>query len=392
GKTMLCRMLESRLPESVETAYLASPNVAPDEILHAIAFELRVPIEASASRLQVMHALQQFLLERHANNKKVVLFIEEAQGMPLATLEEIRLLSNLETQREKLLQMVLFGQPELNEHLADPGIRQLKERITHSFTLAPLSAADIKEYLAFRLRAAGYRGPDLFDGGVVRRIAQTSQGLIRRINIIADKALLAAFSDNTHTVGEKHVRAAIKDSDFGSPIRAIPWRTMAIAAGIGVVVAIALAGAMAWNNRVPPATSTAAPAATPQPVLAVSVQPVFTGINDPLVNELVETRLAATEHWLGTRDKPTHTIQIMSSGDAFQLERFLANVRQLIDVQDIFVYPTKVGGRPSLAVLYGSFATRGEAQHALEGLPSRLKTWRPYLRTVRGIHAELSQQ
>ena len=214
GKTMLCSMLQTRLPAHVETVYLANPSVSPAEILHAIAFELNLPITPAAPRLLVMHALQDHLLKRHAEGKRVVLFVEESQGMPIATLEEIRLLSNLETKSDKLLQIVLFGQPELDDNLRQTQIRQLKERITHSFRLEPLTAPEAREYLMFRLRAAGYRGPDLFSDGVVREIMRISGGLTRRINLIADKALLAAFSENTHTIRQKHIDAAVRDSEF----------------------------------------------------------------------------------------------------------------------------------------------------------------------------------
>ena len=214
GKTMLCNMLQSRLPAHVETIYLAHPSVSPEEILHAIAFELQLKVARDASRMEVMQALYAYLLARHAENKQVVIFVEESQNMPIATLEEVRLLSNLETAKHKLLQIVLFGQPELDENLRQPNIRQLRERITHSFALPPLEAQEVGEYLMFRMRAVGYRGPDLFQQSVVKRITQGSAGLTRRINLIADKALLAAFSENTHTIEPRHVAAALRDSEF----------------------------------------------------------------------------------------------------------------------------------------------------------------------------------
>ena len=213
GKTMLCHMLPTRLPAHIETVYIANPSVSPEEILHAIAFELQLDVGRNASRLQVMQALHDFLLKRCGEGKRVVVFVEESQSMPLATLEEIRLLSNLETKNDKLLQIVLFGQPELDDNLRQPNIRQLRERITHSFRLDPLATGEIREYLMFRMRAAGYRGPDLFSASVVKHIARTSLGLTRRVNLIADKALLAAFSENTHTLRSKHVDAAVRDRD-----------------------------------------------------------------------------------------------------------------------------------------------------------------------------------
>ena len=140
GKTMLCSMLQARLPAHVESVYLPNPSVAADEVLHAIAFELQLGVDRQGNRLTVMHALQDYLVKRHAEGKRVVVFVEESQSMPIATLEEIRLLSNLETRNDKLLQIVMFGQPELDENLRQPNIRQLRDRIAHSFRLEPLTA------------------------------------------------------------------------------------------------------------------------------------------------------------------------------------------------------------------------------------------------------------
>ncbi|HSH73645.1 MAG TPA: AAA family ATPase [Methylophilaceae bacterium] len=228
GKTMICRMLQTQLPEHVESIYLANPSVAPEDVLHAIAFELQLQLPQNADRLQVMQVLQKYLLDRHAEGKQVVIFVEEAQGMPLATLEEIRLLSNLETKHDKLLQIVLFGQPELDVNLNANHIRQLRERITHSFNLGPLNEKAIGEYLIFRLRAAGYFGPHLFTAPAIAMIAKSAEGLVRRVNILADKALLAAFSQNVYQVTPKHVSAAIKDSEFGAEQvkRALKSRTL----------------------------------------------------------------------------------------------------------------------------------------------------------------------
>jgi type II secretory pathway predicted ATPase ExeA/septal ring-binding cell division protein DamX len=241
GKTMLCSMLQNRLPENVDSVYLANPSVAPEDVLHAIAFELQLGVDRKADRLEVMHALQDYLVKRHAEGRRVVVFIEESQSMPLPTLEEIRLLSNLETRNDKLLQIVLFGQPELDENLRRPDIRQLRDRIAHSFRLQPLTDDEVREYLMFRMRAAGYKGPEIFASGTVKQIAKASSGLTRRINLIADKALLAAFAENTHTIQPAHVRAALNDSEFGRSRE--PWRvspafgwaalTLVLGAGLG---------------------------------------------------------------------------------------------------------------------------------------------------------------
>ncbi len=265
GKTMLCHMLQARLPAHIENVYIANPSVSPEEILHAIAFELQLGVSRDASRLEVMHALQDYLLKRHAERKRVVVFVEESQSMPLPSLEEIRLLSNLETKNDKLLQIVLFGQPELDENLRQTHIRQLRERITHSFRLEPLSLAETREYLMFRMRAAGYHGPELFSDPVARAIARAAQGLTRRVNLIADKALLAAFSENTHTIKRKHVEAAVRDSEFSAaPSPRFEFRPLwglallATGAAVGVGIYAALQGAATTINAIAEAQDPAA--------------------------------------------------------------------------------------------------------------------------------------
>lgn len=161
GKTMLCRVLIDRLPGNVETIFLANPSLSREEILRAIAEDLRLDLKEGRTTL-LLRALQEHLIQRYAEGGRVILLIDEAHAMPSESLEEIRLLSNLESNRHKLLQIVLFGQPELDVHLDRPHMRQLKERITHSFKLRPLLQADIENYVDFRMRTAGYRGTDAF--------------------------------------------------------------------------------------------------------------------------------------------------------------------------------------------------------------------------------------
>ncbi|MBZ0249966.1 MAG: AAA family ATPase, partial [Burkholderiales bacterium] len=252
GKTMLCRVLMERLPQTVETIYLAVPSLTRDEMLVAIASELGIETQG-ASTTRMLRALQERLIALHAEGRQVVALIDEAHAMPLETLEEIRLLSNLETGKEKLLQIVLFGQPELDEHLNLPHMRQLKERITHAFNLAPLPAGDIRDYIGFRLRAAGYHGPDLFGEEALRIIADASEGLTRRINIYADKTLLAAFAAGTHTVSADHARAAVTDTQIVVAPKPSS-RNTAVAALAGVAAGVAIGyGLAVWMHPPPPA-------------------------------------------------------------------------------------------------------------------------------------------
>jgi MSHA biogenesis protein MshM len=426
GKTMLCNMLQARLPAHVETIYLAHPNVQPEEILHAIAFELQLDVDRGAPRIEVMHRLHDHLLARYAEGKRVVMFIEESQSMPLATLEEIRLLSNLETRSDKLLQIVLFGQPELDDNLGDPRIRQLKERITHSFRLGPLSPADTREYLMFRMRAAGYRGPDLFSSAVVNSVTRAARGLTRRINLIADKALLAAFSESTHTIKLAHVRDAVRDSEFGHEQSGrrgyrLAWGSGLIAAGavggalsyalvfdanretgnaargvthIAVATAATAAGGSAPQKpaltleRTPPAAMDT-PAAKPLEK-AEAVSPVtMSGEVDGSRLFLVEQRFAASRAWLSDAPPTTFSIQLMGIDDESQLKRHLNDLAKSIEMNKVFLYRSVANRKALLTVLYGSFGDRRTAQEALEALPAELQANRPFLRTVRGIRAEI---
>ena len=212
GKTMLCRTLMENLPPGVEIVYVANPSLTGREILYNISEELGLPVDGD--KAGAVRLLQDHLVEQHAQGRHVVVCIDEAQAMPDESLEEIRLLSNLETSRHKLLQIVLFGQPELDDKLARQEMRQLRERIITDFKLPPLSAADVRDYISTRLRAAGYQGAQLFSDSACKGIHKVSQGLSRRVNILADKALLSAFSRNARSVGREDFKVAAHDARF----------------------------------------------------------------------------------------------------------------------------------------------------------------------------------
>lgn len=268
GKTMLCRMLLEKLPINVETVYLANPSLSRQEILHAIAAELKAPLPDDQTHL-LQKSVMERLIDIHATGRQVVVLIDEAHAMPPETLEEIRLLSNLETNRHKLLHIALFGQPELDERLDQTTMRQLKERITHNFGLEPLRRNDIGSYLMFRMRAAGYKGPDLFTAGALQLVTQASEGLTRRINILADKALLSAFSESTHQIDRHQVKAAIRDAQF-KPMRDRRTRRNGWLVGVGLVL-LASGLAYAWQNRL---FASRAPVASIVPVAETTAVPI----------------------------------------------------------------------------------------------------------------------
>jgi len=422
GKTMLCRMLQTMLPEKIESIYLANPSVAPEDVLHAIAFELQLKLPKNADRLKVMQVLQTHLLARHSAGKQVVIFVEEAQGMPLATLEEIRLLSNLETKHDKLLQIVLFGQPELDENLNQANIRQLRERITHSFNLAPLRTEEIGEYLIFRLRAAGYFGPHLFSKVAISKVASSAEGLVRRVNILADKSLLAAFADNEYQVTPKHVQAAIADSEFGAEkikqqakqSQMLIWAAL-LALGLALGYAVST-----WTQRptnvvkqskipvavvqskpdliprdtntkqttsIPSSLATTPAAPAPAPLVPTSATSAIKA-TARTQEDILTRRLNATSAWLASQAPNTVSIQLMGASSDEQLKSTLETLSRQMELDNIYVYRTKVNNQPFLTVLYGSFANRLEATQALQKLPADLQKNRPKLRTIAGVLQE----
>lgn len=402
GKTMLCRVLQTRLPQNVETVYLANPSVSPEEILHAIAFEMQLRVPKDASRLEVTHTLNNYLVERHSQQRQVVVFVEESQGMPISTLEEIRLLSNLETKQHKLLQIVLFGQPELDENLRQQNIRQLRERITHSFSLMPLDDEDVRAYLTFRLQAAGYHGPDLFSRRVIAYLNRACDGLTRRLNLVADKALLAAFAEGTHNVSLEHVKAAVRDSEFSNvePPRGRAPLTYAFA-GLALGGALGIAAFAAYQAFTAPTAqfvpTAAAPAQFPEAIVVANAPAVAAAAGPataapPEAPDVLEQRLLATDLWLGEQNAGFYSIQLLGTGDPELLREYFKTIAKYVEIEKVYVYRTTANRHPSLTVLYGTFATRNEVTRTLQSLPDELKFNRPYYRTIQGIRAEIARQ
>jgi MSHA biogenesis protein MshM len=194
GKTLLARLMLSRLPEDISTVYLANPCFSRDEIISAISRDLGLTGQATSTE-ENLAQLHQELLRRHSLGQRVLLVIDEAHAMPPESLEEVRLLSNLETDRHKLVNIMLFGQPELDTLLQDRRLRQVRDRVIHRFELPPLPKDEALAYIDHRLRIAGWRGGRLFTAGALNHLLKASQGRARRINLLADKSLLAAYAE-----------------------------------------------------------------------------------------------------------------------------------------------------------------------------------------------------
>ena len=510
GKTMLCRMLEERLPPSVEMVYLANPNLSPHDILYAIAFELKLPVDHSTQRLVLMQHLQDYLLKQHAENRSVLVIIEEAQSMPIETLEEVRLFSNLETHQHKLMQIVLFGQPELDKNLQNKAIRQLRERITHSFYLRPLTVEETSDYIRFRLQAAGCPAPQIFSEAAEKLIAKASGGLTRRINIIADKALLAAYAESATgarprtvdnmlqpTVLPRHVRAAISDSGYAPGFWSVP-RVAAVIAAIALVmvagiwwqlgrpdgsvpvaaaaiieepapvqvpapaepvvdaaaqaavvvepvvvtpepVAIVEPVADASDLEVPadapvlavaatqaapaqqtavaatptPAAADAAPSPVAEPAAEEEAALVETALLDAVetlavtaaaapmraaandigeLSPLLQERSLALQEWVADISADEYTVQLLSvnSAESAFVGRILTTLEQSGLIDQTYTCVSNSRGQDFWKVVYGNFASIGEARTFINSLPPSIRDNSPFVQSIRRLDCNVA--
>lgn len=214
GKTLLCRrVLRALDAKKFVTAYVPNPNLDARTFYLAVAEELKLTLSAEVDDYHLLKQINKGLLDAAVSGRSVVLLIDEAQAMPMATMEAVRLLSNLETEKRKLLQIVLFGQPELDLNLRRPEIRQLLQRIGFHARLGALQPAEVELYLAHRLRVAGYRGDNLFSRRSAAAVHSGSHGTPRLVNLIAHKALLCAFGEGQARIAVRHVKAAAKDTE-----------------------------------------------------------------------------------------------------------------------------------------------------------------------------------
>lgn len=417
GKTMLCRMLLEKLPKHIEAIYLANPSLSREEMLYAIADGLGLNIEGERVGI-IMQNIQNKLEEKAREGKRIVVLVDEAHAMPPDTLEELRLLYNLQVGNAKLLQIVLFGQPELNAKLDQPNMRQLKDRIAHHFHMQPLSRNILENYLMFRMRAAGYHGPNIFSPGAIKLIASASNGLMRRVNILADKSLLAAFVEDTHNIEARHVQAAMRDSELNiAPALSRKKLLLGSAAAALLLFALAVWWALDKSPTSPRQNQgtlsipdkiqdqpilAAAPAMTAQPVAQPdhALAPTSTVITNqpaalpailppvPVTGSsamtkkfsLFEQRLAAGKQLFeqatstsSGQGKVVASIQLFFNEQVQpeRIEGFLKRANALGKLSEIYLLPAKFGGKNGLRVLYGAYPSIEAAHHAIKDLPPR---------------------
>jgi general secretion pathway protein A len=247
GKTTLCRTLLQRLGSDTEVAYIFNPSLSGEELLRAINVEFGLAT-AGRSRAELSDQLNAFLLERKRADRRVLLIIDEAQNLQPSTLEEVRLLSNLETSTSKLIQILLFGQPELDEMLDSKELRQLRQRISVRWSLSPLTADEVSEYVRHRLRIAADRDCDIFDDRALRELCRQTDGVPRLVNVLADRSLLAGYGIGAKTVGVKLVRQAAKEI-LHTPGERSRWQRVLRGALASLAIVVLVAGAaLAWRE------------------------------------------------------------------------------------------------------------------------------------------------
>lgn len=240
GKTLLCRKLLSELGSEarpVRLAWLPNPHLTPAELRIALALELGLAVR-DQSELDLTDRIHRHLISLHQQGSRVVVLIDEAQALPDETLEAIRLFGNLETESSKLLQIVLFGQPELDARLAKPHLRQLRQRIGFSYCLRPLRFDETRAYLEHRLQVSGYRGAPLFAGRAMRLLWRASRGIPRLINILAQKCLMLAYGQGVRQVDSRLVRLAIRDTDDASRFAPRRWWLLLLLLGCALAYGV----------------------------------------------------------------------------------------------------------------------------------------------------------
>lgn len=432
GKTLLSRLMLASLPADISTVYLSNPCFGRDEIISAIGRDMGLTTQVGSTEANLAQ-LHQELMRRYSLGKRVLLIIDEAHTMPPESLEEVRLLSNLETAHHKLINIMLFGQPELDTLLADRRLRQVRDRVIHRFELPAMVAGEAQAYVDHRLRVAGWRGGQLLDSAAMKALIKLSQGRARRINLLADKALLAAYAQGAKVVTRAHVLSAQRE--LHAEPAALPGRNKWLLGAVAGSFAIAIAGAIGWGLNasksvtavaevrssvsVPAVVSPAiaSPAAV-APVVAPSLPPEMPALKPaaavakvallpaPSVPILTGTSLqgaeiagkgqvfdraaldARTHEMMRDEARTGFTLQLVSLPSMEALAGYAASLAPHIDTRTLYAHKRRYRGVDSAAVYVGYYSTDAEARAALAQLPTALRAYQPSIRTWAAIRRE----
>jgi len=283
GKTTVCRCLLEQIPRRCNVAYIFNPKLTVEELLLSVCAEFHIPIarlKGPHSLKDLVDALNEYLLRTHAISHNNVLIVDEAQNLSADVLEQLRLLTNLETNERKLLQIILIGQPELRDMLEQPELEQLAQRVVARYHLKALSADETRRYIRHRLEVAGLTTAVPFTEIALRRIHEISRGVPRRVNLLCDRALLGAYARGRPAADERMIEKAAAEVFGTSPRKrdglALEWRRWAVLGGVlfaGLLLGGAIVGGLAWYGGGAPAPAASAPASTAQPAAPASATP-----------------------------------------------------------------------------------------------------------------------
>ena len=221
GKTLLCRKVLNSLGPNHVSAFIPNPYLTPAALHIALAEELGIPCDRFMDTNKLLNIITKKLIDLNRSGQRIIIFLDEAQALPNESLEALRLLTNLETETYKLLQVVMFGQPELDQRLATPATRQLMQRIAFSYQLNLLTYAEVEAYIRYRLQISGYTEEDLFTPAPLKTIYRYTKGTPRLINILCHKAMLSAFGANEQQINKRHVLLAANDTESLLPQKPI---------------------------------------------------------------------------------------------------------------------------------------------------------------------------
>ena len=395
GKTLISRLMISQLGNDVCTVYLSNPCFSRDEILSAIARDLGLT-DLPASTEARLSALHNELLRRHALGQRVLLVVDEAHAMPPESLEEVRLLSNLETGSHKLVNIMLFGQPELDTLLAERRLRQVRDRVIHRFELEFLPPTEASAYIDHRLRAAGWKGGVLFSAKAMALLVKESGGRARRINLLADKALLGAYAAGAQTVELTHVQAALQElhADAAPVVKNRDWRDRAqwalgaaIAGSVLTLVGVTVLTGAPYPAKpaaalaLMPTAATSAIATTGVPEIRASAKATTEAFGSILLQEY----LARTATYTSMPNLQGYTIQLAALPQDANVTKYLDKVSELMGSTMVFAQHSSYNRKKYIAVYYGEFKSAADASKAIARLPLALKTNKPILRTWANI-------
>ncbi|MCV6590729.1 MAG: AAA family ATPase [Marinobacterium sp.] len=397
GKTTLLRKLAEEMRACrARLIYINSPNMPSYDMLLFICRELGQSCHGDEPRYQLVNLIQQQLLSLHQAGYHTVMLIDEAQAIPLQTLEEIRLLGNLETDTDKLLQIMLFGQPELDNLLSRPQARQIRDRITYSLQLEPFDCCTLQSYLNYRLRTAGYIGKDLFTSGSARQIYRHTAGYPRQVNLVADKILLALFAEGRRVICHRAVKKAVKEHSDKS-VSAETGKITALVRGPGVIVPywkavtfllLIAAGVISYlssellNGMV-------------HKLLTVSSvdTDIFVRRLPASDEQLWQQRHQRLRGWLQQRQQHDHkyTLQLVAAPYS-QVQDFISEHQARKPDGMLQLYGYKRAGQQMAVVLSGGYKSRESARAAMLAMTTvPALPYRPFVRSLADIQTELDR-